>query len=129
MWAVHRRSLDRRVRPVVPGGVLGEAWRGGPQAELSRMLKDAASRTSARTQACESGACAGARTADVVDASVVVGGVGRRDLVLTNDQDDLGRIAPAIGAALDHHKMRRIGPANHPLRTHSWSPLCGRSKA
>ena len=38
VWALHRRLLERGVRPVVPAGVLGQAWRGGPQAELSRLL-------------------------------------------------------------------------------------------
>ena len=39
LWALHRRLLERGLRPVVPAGVLGQAWRGGPQAELSRLLK------------------------------------------------------------------------------------------
>jgi hypothetical protein len=38
LWALHRRTLERRLRPVVPAGVLGQAWRGGRQAELSRLL-------------------------------------------------------------------------------------------
>jgi hypothetical protein len=39
LWAIHARSLQRGERPVVPAGVLGQAWRGGPQAQLSRLLR------------------------------------------------------------------------------------------
>lgn len=106
MWALHRRGLERRVRPVVPAGVLGQAWRGGPQAELSRFLKGCRIEDLTERQARESGAaCARARTADVVDASLVVGAVGRRDLVVTSDPVDLRRVARALGVALDVHKV------------------------
>ncbi|MBO0843566.1 MAG: PIN domain nuclease, partial [Nocardioides sp.] len=39
LWALHEAALRRGVVPTVPAGVLGEAWRGGPQAKLSRLLK------------------------------------------------------------------------------------------
>src|SRR5580692_681597 len=38
MWAVHKRALERGIRPTVPAGVLAQAWRGGPQPALSRFL-------------------------------------------------------------------------------------------
>jgi hypothetical protein len=50
-------------------------------------------------------ACARARTADVVDASVVVGALARRDLVVTSDPDDLERIARALGRRLATHRV------------------------
>ncbi|MGH3614500.1 MAG: hypothetical protein ACRDRK_18315 [Pseudonocardia sp.] len=39
VWFVHRRALGRGLRPVVPSVVLAQAWRGGPQPNLSRLLK------------------------------------------------------------------------------------------
>lgn len=39
VWALHARSLQRGTRPVVPAAVLGQAWRGGPQAMLPRLLR------------------------------------------------------------------------------------------
>ena len=39
MWALHRAAIVRGLPPTVPVGVLAEAWRGGPQHRLSRLLK------------------------------------------------------------------------------------------
>ena len=39
MWALHRDALRHQVRPVVPAPVLAQAWRGGPQHNLSRLLR------------------------------------------------------------------------------------------
>ena len=36
MWALHAEALHRGVLPSVPAGVLAQAWRGGPQPQLSR---------------------------------------------------------------------------------------------
>jgi len=38
IWALHRRALERGLVPTVPAGVLGQGWRGGPQAQMSRLL-------------------------------------------------------------------------------------------
>jgi hypothetical protein len=38
MWAIHQRALQRGVRPVVPAGCVVEAWRGGRQPNLARLL-------------------------------------------------------------------------------------------
>ncbi len=105
-WALHARALARGQRPVVPAGVLGQAWRGGPQAPLSRLLRgcriedlnDARSRASGK-------ACARASTPDVIDASVVVGALARDDLVVTSDHEDLSRIADALGRRLRIHRI------------------------
>lgn len=102
LWSLHRRALERGLRPTVPAGVLGQAWRGGPQAELSRLLKgcriEVLDEVRARTAG---GACGRARTADVIDASVVVGAIARGDLVVTSDRDDVERLASALGASLE----------------------------
>jgi predicted nucleic acid-binding protein len=77
--------------------VLAQGWRGGPQAELSRFLKGCEVIPLDEALARECGrACARARTADVVDACVVVVALRRGDAVVTSDPDDLRRIAVAL---------------------------------
>lgn len=99
LWALHRRLLERGLRPVVPAGVLGQAWRGGPQAELSRLLKGCRIEDldGARSRAAGE-ACGRSRTADVIDAAVVVGALARGDAVVTSDPKDLKRIAAGLNA-------------------------------
>lgn len=101
VWALHRRALERGVRPVTPAGVLGQAWRGGPQAELSRFLKGCRIEDLDESRARAAGqACARSGIADVIDAAVVVGAVARGDLVVSSDQDDLRRIASGLGVTV-----------------------------
>lgn len=102
LWSLHRRALERGLRPTVPAGVLGQAWRGGPQADLSRLLKGCHVEALDETRARNAGeACARARTADVIDASVAVGAIARGDLLVTSDRDDIRRLASALGASLE----------------------------
>lgn len=102
LWALHRRLLERGVRPVVPAGVLGQAWRGGPQAELSRLLKGCRVEDldEARTRAAGE-ACGRSMTADVIDATVVVGALARGDVIVTSDPKDMERIAAGLSATID----------------------------
>jgi hypothetical protein len=100
-WAIHKRALERGLRPTVPAGVLAQAWRGGPQAELSRFL--AGCRVEPLTEAASraaGAACARSKRPDVVDASVVVGALLREDAVFTSDPGDLAVIASALGRRL-----------------------------
>ena len=102
VWALHRRALERGLRPTVPAGVLGQAWRGGPQAELSRLLKGCRIEPLDELRARTAGAaCAQAGTADPVDASVAVGAATRGDLVVTSDDGDIQRLADALGTAIE----------------------------
>jgi len=39
MWALHLAAIGCGLLPTVPSGVLAEAWSGGPQHQLSRLLK------------------------------------------------------------------------------------------
>jgi hypothetical protein len=106
IWALHRRCLERGLRPVVPAGVLGQAWRGGPQAELSRLLKGCRIENLDEVRARAGGAaCGRSQTADIVDATVVVGAIARNDLVVTSDHKDLTRIAEALGAPVETMKV------------------------
>jgi predicted nucleic acid-binding protein len=102
MWALHRRALEQGLRPTVSAGVLGQAWRGGPQAELSRLLKGCRIEQLDEVRARAAGhACGQAKSADVIDATVVVGAVARGDLVVTSDPKDIKRLASALRAPIE----------------------------
>jgi hypothetical protein len=106
LWALHGRALERGIRPTVPAGVLAQAWRGGPQAALSRLL------VGCRFEPLDEGgsraagaACARSRRADIVDASVVIGAIAREDAVFTSDPEDLAAIANALDEELVVHRV------------------------
>jgi hypothetical protein len=70
VWAVHRRLLEQGISPSVPTTVLAQAWRGGPQALLSRLLAGCEVRSFTEDQARECGRLlARNSSSDVVDAS------------------------------------------------------------
>jgi len=106
MWALHRRALERGLSPTLPAGVLGQAWRGGPQPQLSRLLAGCTIEdlTEVRSRAAGA-ACGRAASDDVIDATVVVGAVARGDIVVTSDPDDLAAIAAALRRRLDLHRI------------------------
>ena len=106
IWVLHQRALERGIRPTVPAAVLAQAWRGGPQAHLSRLLRGCRIEPLDEARGRSAGdACGRAGTSDVVDASVVVGAVARNDLVISSDQDDLLRIARAMGSRLNVRQL------------------------
>lgn len=110
LWALHRRALERGLRPVVPAGVLAQAWRGGPQPQLSRLLKGCQIEDLTQVRARAAGAaCGRAGSSDVVDASVAVGAIARRDLVITGDVQDITRLADALSAPLDVVAVGAVG--------------------
>jgi predicted nucleic acid-binding protein len=90
-----------RIRPLVPVVVLAQAWRGGPQHQISRVLKgcdvlpdDEATGRAAGVAGAASG------TADVVDAIVIVTAVRHQAPVVTSDPGDLTRIADSLGVKI-----------------------------
>lgn len=105
LWALHRRSLERGEVPTVPSGVLAQAWRGGPQAQMSRLLRgcriEDLNEARARSAGAAGAACGASGTSDVVDASVVVGASARGDVVVASDTGDLERLRDAAGVAVD----------------------------
>ncbi len=106
IWALHARALQRGWLPVVPAGVLAQAWRGGPQAALFRFLRGCRVEDLTEQRARTVGvACARAKTRDAVDASVVVGALERHDVVATSDPGDLERIALALGRRIQIHRL------------------------
>jgi predicted nucleic acid-binding protein len=106
MWVLHDAALRNGIIPTISATVLAQAWRGGPQPQLSRLLKgcevDPLTEQAARAAGV---ACAASATSDIVDAAVVVDAIARRALVVTSDPRDLARIAEALDAPLDLHQI------------------------
>lgn len=101
LWALHRRLLERGARPTVSTVVLGQAWRAGPQASLSRLLRGCRIEPLSEPQSRSAGAAlAASKGRDLIDAVVVTTALARDDLIVTSDPDDLRRIAAAIGGAV-----------------------------
>lgn len=105
MWALHSAALGRGLPPTVPAGVLGEAWRGGPQPQLSRLLKGCRIEPLTETQARAVGALA-ARSGlhDTVDLAVAEGALRRNDAVVTSNRTDIERAANGAGRRLVIHE-------------------------
>lgn len=96
--ALHDELTANRIRPLVPVVVLAQAWRGGPQARLSRVLKACDIVPDDESVGRAAGtACGASRTSDVVDAIVIATAARHHAPVVTSDPDDLTRIADAIG--------------------------------
>jgi predicted nucleic acid-binding protein len=96
--ALHDELTAARIRPIVPVVVLAQAWRGGPQHQISRVLKACdIVPDDERTGRAAGLACAASGTADVVDAIVVATAVRNQAPIVTSDPGDLARIADALG--------------------------------
>jgi predicted nucleic acid-binding protein len=96
--ALHDELTAARIRPIVPVVVLAQAWRGGPQHQISRVLKACdIVPGDERTGRAAGLACAASGTADVVDAIVVATAVRNQAPIVTSDPGDLARIAEALG--------------------------------
>lgn len=103
---MHRNAVAAGVRPVVPSVVLAQAWRGGPQARLSLLLKGCRVAPVDEPTAKAAGvACARSGTSDVVDAVVVVLGAALSAAVVTSDPDDLGHLATSLAVSLPIHRV------------------------
>jgi predicted nucleic acid-binding protein len=99
--ALHDELTIARIRPVVPVVVLAQAWHGGPQHQISRVLKGCdILPDDQRTGRAAGVACAASGTADVVDAIVVATAVQHQASVVTSDPDDLTHLADSIGVKL-----------------------------
>jgi predicted nucleic acid-binding protein len=104
LWALHRRTLEREMRPTVSTTVLGQVWRGGRQARLSRLLHGCRIEPLTEADARSAGEALGASGEyDLIDAVVVVTALARGDLIVTGDPEDLRHIASAIGRKLELH--------------------------
>ena len=98
--AIVARALQRQARILIPAGVVGQVWRDGRrQVRLARLLGSNLVDVEplGDTQARAAGQLCGAtRTADVIDASVVLSARQRKLSVITSDPGDLRRLDPDI---------------------------------
>lgn len=102
LWAIHRRAIDRSHTPTVPAGVLAQAWRGGPQPLLSTLLDACTVDNLDENAARLAGGLLGrAKSADVIDATVVAGALRRGDAVVTSDRRDIEKLARAAGRRIN----------------------------
>ena len=95
MWALHDRALARGALPNVPAGCVVEAWRGGQQVSLSRLLAGCEVEPLDGEAARRAGAILGATTqaAGAVDATVVEVALRRASVVVTAGRDHLMALA------------------------------------
>ena len=94
LWGIHDAALRRGMVPTVPAGVLGEAWRGGPQARLSRLLKGCTVEPLTEAQARRIGTLAKAtKLEDTVDLAVAEGALRRNDAVVTSNRRHIEQAA------------------------------------
>lgn len=102
VWRLHRRLIERGMQPTLSTVVLGQAWRGGPQARLSRLVHGCLIEPFTEQQARAAGmALARSRSSDLVDAAVVIAALERGDMIVTSDPHDLRRIASALGRSVE----------------------------
>jgi len=94
LWSFHRAALARGLAPTVPAGVLGEAWRGGPQHRLSSALKGCRVEPLDERQARAVGVLAAdCGLDDTVDLAVVEGALRRGDAVVTSNRRHIEQAA------------------------------------
>jgi predicted nucleic acid-binding protein len=104
LWSLHRAALGRQITPIVPAGVLGEAWRGGPQHRLSRLLKGCDIEALTEDQARAVGVLAArSHLSDTVDLAVAESALRRNHAVITSNRKDIERVANAAGRRLMIH--------------------------
>lgn len=97
--ALIKRERQEGRAPLTHGGVVGQVWRGGQgrQANLARLLPGLDVHAIDEALGRRVGVLLGlARSADVVDAAVILLSVDG-DEILTSDSDDLAYLAQAAG--------------------------------
>lgn len=100
MRALVRLALERSAPLVVPAGALGQAWRDGSrQVPLAALLNSGITLVESLDEPLAKAAgalCGRSRTADVIDATVVLAARSRDAVVVTTDAADLRRIDPRL---------------------------------
>lgn len=96
MRALIELALQRSAPLIVPAGVLGQAWRDGSrQVPLAALLNSRITLVESLDEPLARAAgvlCGRSRTADVIDATVVLAARSRDAVVVTTDAADLRRI-------------------------------------
>lgn len=106
LWALHRAALTRGLAPTVPAGALGEAWRGGPQHHVSRLLKGCRIEPLTELQARAIGVLIGrSGIHDTVDAAVAEGAIRRNDAVITSNRSHIEQLVDAANRRVPIHDI------------------------
>lgn len=106
MWSLHRAVIARGLPPTVPAGVLAESWRGGPQHQMSILLKGCKVEDLTEAQARQVGSLmARSGVDDSVDVAVAEGAMRRGDAVVTSNRAHIEQVADAIGRSLTIHDV------------------------
>lgn len=106
LWALHLAAIARGLPPTVPAGVLAEAWRGGPQHRLSRLLKGCKVEPLSEQQArVVGGLIAASGIDDTVDVTVAEGAMRRNDAIVTSNRRHIKQVADAVGTKITIHDV------------------------
>lgn len=106
LWSLHRAALGRGIAPTVPVGVLAEAWRGGPQHQMSRLLRGCRIESMNELQARAVGLLIRrSGLADIVDVAVVEGACRRGDAVVTSNRSHIEQVADAARESIPMHDV------------------------
>jgi predicted nucleic acid-binding protein len=101
MWAFHDEALKDELDVVVPAVVLAQAWRGGPQPLLSRLLRGCVVEAFDENAGRAVGRLLrDAGTSDIVDAAVVLTAIRHRAVVVTPDPEDIEDLLLAMNRKL-----------------------------
>ncbi len=113
VWSLHRAALGRGISPTVPAGVLAEAWRGGPQHRLSRLLRGCTVQPLTEPEARAVGVLAASSgLEDTVDLTVAETAMRRREAVVTSSRSHIEQVARAVGGCWSSTRSER--PATSP---------------
>jgi hypothetical protein len=101
MWARLDAAADANLDVVVPAGALAQVWRGtANQARLGQALKkarvgefDAIARPAGEL-------CQSARSADPIDAAVVLNATGTTSVIATSDPKDMRQLIRSLPSEL-----------------------------
>ena len=97
-WAEHKARLELGILPLVPAPVVAQVSRSPQQAQLRRFLTGCVVVPLGESEAHQAGRLLGmAKTADVVDAVVVMTALRQKATILTSDPDDIERLVRASG--------------------------------
>jgi predicted nucleic acid-binding protein len=106
LWSLHRAAIANGHPPTVPAGVLAEAWRGGPQHHLSRLLKGCTIEPLTEPQARRVGELiARSDLHDTVDVAVAEGALRRNDAVITSNRHHIEQVATTVGQNIPIHDV------------------------
>ena len=103
MWAIHKKALERGVRPVVPAGVVTEAYRSGRQVRLAQLLAGCQIEALEEAAAKAAGLLLGRCRIDpgAVDASVAESALRRGDSVVTGNVEHIHALGTGVNRKID----------------------------